>query len=124
MNLQSFNVSWVDWTVLLVILAGVVRGRRRGMSGELLDVLKWLCIVVLAGSLYGLGGELVAANTFLSLLHSNIICYVLIGLTIGLFFSFIKRRVGETLVRGDTFGNGEYYLGMFAGALRYTCIVL
>src|SRR5262249_49548930 len=37
---------------------------------------------------------------------------------------FIKRNVGEKLVRGDTFGNGEYYLGMFAGGLRYACIVV
>jgi uncharacterized membrane protein required for colicin V production len=124
MSLQSFSINWVDWAVLLVLLAGVVRGRRRGMSGELLDVVKWLCIVVAAGSLYGLGGELIAANTSLSLLYSYIACYVLIALFVGLVFSFIKRRVGETLVRGDTFGNGEYYLGIFAGGLRYACIVV
>jgi uncharacterized membrane protein required for colicin V production len=124
MSLQSFSVNWVDWAVMLVLLAGVVHGRRRGMSGEILDVFKWLCIVVAAGALHGLGGELIAANTSLGLLYSYLSAYVLIALVIGLVFSFIKRRVGEKFVRGDTFGNGEYYLGMFAGGLRYACIVV
>jgi hypothetical protein len=50
--------------------------------------------------------------------------YTSIALIIYIVFAFLRKRVGEKLVGSDTFGSGEYYLGMVAGSFRYFCIVL
>ena len=124
MNLGEFQLTWFDLVVLALIAYGVFRGRKRGMSEELLDVFQWLLIVVIGAMLYRPLGKLVSQSAGFSLLLSNIIAYVLIALIIKLVFSMIKRNVGEKLVHSDAFGRFEYYLGMLAGTVRCLCILL
>ena len=40
------------------------------------------------------------------------------------FFSWIRKIVGEKLVSNDLFGGAEFYLGMLAGAVRFGCVLL
>lgn len=124
MNASHFQLTLFDLLVLGLIGYGVFRGRKRGMSEELLDVFQWLLIVVLGALLYSPLGKLVSRSAGFSLLLSNIIGYVLIALVIKLIFSMIKRNVGEKLVHADTFGRFEYYLGMIAGTVRCLCILI
>jgi uncharacterized membrane protein required for colicin V production len=124
MDLENLKFSWVDLATVGMIVVGVFRGRKRGMSEEILDTFKWLLIVVAAGYLYRpLGDQLSAASIF-----STLFCYITVYLVILLFFrllfSFIRRRLGEKLVGSDMFGAGEYYMGMLAGGFRYLCIVV
>src|SRR5881394_2125757 len=53
----DFSLSWVDCAVLILLVVGLWRGRKRGMSEELLDIVKWAIIVVAAGILYEPGGR-------------------------------------------------------------------
>ena len=62
MFLKGFIVSWVDLLTLALVIAGVCRGRKRGMSEELLDLIKWLLTVVIAGRLYQPLGRVLAGN--------------------------------------------------------------
>jgi uncharacterized membrane protein required for colicin V production len=124
MNLGQFQLTWFDLVVLSLIAYGVFRGRKRGMSEELLDVFQWLLIVVIGAMLYSPFGRMVAHSTGFSPLISNIIAYVFIALVIKLIFSIIKRNVGEKLVHSDAFGRFEYYLGMLAGTVRCLCILI
>jgi uncharacterized membrane protein required for colicin V production len=124
MNASHFQLTLFDLLVLALIAYGVFRGRKRGMSEELLDVFQWLLIVVLGALLYSPLGKLVSRSAGFSLLLSNIIAYVLVALVIKLIFSMIKRNVGEKLVHADTFGRFEYYLGMIAGTVRCLCILI
>lgn len=124
MNASHFQLTLFDLLVLGLIGYGVFRGRKRGMSEELLDVFQWLLIVVLGALIYSPLGKLVSRTAGFSLLLSNIIGYVLIALVIKLVFSMIKRNVGEKLVHADTFGRFEYYLGMIAGTVRCLCILI
>ena len=57
MRAGSFTVGWVDLLVVILLTVGVLRGRKRGMSEELLDVIKWTLIVLVAGLLYEPGGR-------------------------------------------------------------------
>ena len=124
MDLKNFEVSWVDFAIVIMLLVGVVRGRRRGISQELLDVLKWLVVVVVAGHFYEPIGEFFAVNSMFSLLTCYVAAYSLLGLVVLLGFSVFRRMVGQKLMGSDLFGSGEYYLGMLAGFIRYACIVL
>lgn len=124
MNLSQFQLTGFDLLVLGLVAYGIFRGRKRGMSEELLDVFQWLCIVVLGAMLYSPLGKMVHQSANFSLLLSNIIAYVLIALIIKLIFSTVKRNVGEKLVHSDAFGRFEYYLGMLAGMVRCLCILI
>jgi uncharacterized membrane protein required for colicin V production len=120
----GFNVNWVDFVIVALLLVGVWRGRKRGMSEELLDIIKWAIVVVAAGFLYEPAGRFLASTSVFSPLSCYIAVYCAIALFIVVIFSFIRKSVGAKLVGSDVFGSGEYYLGMMAGAFRYSCIIL
>jgi uncharacterized membrane protein required for colicin V production len=115
---------WFDLLVLALVAYGIFRGRKRGMSEELLDVFQWLLIVVLGALLYAPFGRVLSHFSGFSPLVSHIIAYCLIALALKLIFSMVKRSVGEKLVHADTFGRFEYYLGMLAGTVRCLCILI
>jgi hypothetical protein len=50
--------------------------------------------------------------------------YFCIALFMAVAFLVIKKMAHGKLVGSDVFGSGEYYLGMAAGMLRYTCILI
>lgn len=120
----SFSLSWVDLLVVVLLMVGVLRGRKRGMSEELLDVIKWAVIVVAAAALYAPLGQYLSKVSLFSLLSCYVGVYGLVVLLTMLLFSFLRHNVGAKLVGSDTFGSAEYYLGMMAGCFRYACIIL
>lgn len=124
MKQDSFGVNWIDLLIVGLLIVGLFRGRKRGMSEELLDVLKWTIILVLAGVAYEPFGRMMSSGSMFSLLSCYLTAYMLILLTIVLLFAYVRRRVGDKLLSRDAFGNAEYYLGMMAGAYRYTCVIL
>src|ERR1041384_4357225 len=112
MDFEHLKVSWVDLITLALLVVGIFRGRKRGMSEEILDTLKWLLVVVVAGYAYQPLGEMLSASSIFGLMYCYMAVYVGILLFFKLFFSFIRRRLGEKLVSSDVFGRGEYYMGM------------
>jgi len=124
MKIDPARLSWVDLVIIGLLIIGVLRGRKRGMSEELLDLLKWLLIVVVAAQFYQPVGDLIAVNSMFSRLSWYLAIYVTIILAVKIIFSLIKKRVGEKLVGSDIFGRAEYYLGMSAGAVRYACVII
>ena len=124
MKMGSFPVSWVDFAIFLVIVAGVFRGRKRGMSEELLDILKWVAVLVAAAFITRPAGELLANSSPFSLLSCYIFVYTLIIVFLKVGVGFIRKQIGDKLVSSDFFGSAEYYLGMAAGAFRYICVII
>lgn len=110
-----------DVLLVLVIGFGCWRGKKRGISEELLDFLQWLVIVVAAGFLYGMVGDLLV-KTKLPHLWANMSGYVLVMIAVSILFGFIKKSAGNKLVDSDFFGSWEYRLGMAAGAIRCLCM--
>lgn len=124
MDLTKIHISWVDLAVVAILCVGLARGRKRGMSEELLDVFKWLIVVVAAGYFYAPIGNAISANSVFSLLTCNLLAYVVIGLLVTLVFAMLRRSVGRKLIGSDVFGGGEYYLGMMGGMIRYACVIV
>jgi len=124
MNFNAVYVSWVDLFVFIILMVGIRRGQKRGFSEELLDVAKWVTVLVVAGFGYELLGDLIASSALFSLLYSYLAAYLLLTLAVVLLFSAIRRGVGDKLIESDAFGSGEYPLGMLAGGFRYATILV
>jgi uncharacterized membrane protein required for colicin V production len=124
MTLDSLPVGVFDIILAGVLVLGIVRGRKHGMSEELLNVIEWGCALLAGALLYEpLGGMLEASSPF-SLLASYVIVYIGCVLVILGVFAGIKRSMGGKLLGSDMFGKSEYYLGMASGMVRFACIML
>jgi uncharacterized membrane protein required for colicin V production len=124
MNLDMLPFNWFDIAVGVVLLIGLQRGRKHGMSEECLAMLKWVALVVVCSIGYEPVGLWLASIAPFSRLFCFIIAYVAVGLAVSGAFLFLKRVFSGKLVGSDTFGRGEYYLGMPSGMLRFACILL
>jgi uncharacterized membrane protein required for colicin V production len=124
MSLDKLPFNMFDLTLVVVIVIGVLRGRKHGMSEELLNVLKWLAVLIGCALIYEPAGHLVAETSPFSLLSSFLIVYIGVGLLILGLFALLKRSLGGKLLGSDVFGGAEYYLGMGSGVVRFACILL
>jgi hypothetical protein len=94
------------------------------MSEELLSVMMWVLIVALCAVVYRPAGDALAQATVFSRLTCYLTAYGVTALVIACVFLFIRHGFGGKLLGSDIFGRSEYYLGMAAGGIRYTCILM
>ncbi len=124
MSLDKLPINLFDFVLVAVLVIGVLRGRKNGMSEELLSLLMWLTILFLGAIVYEPAGRLLADTSPFSLLSSYVIVYVASALLVLGVFAGIKRGLGGKLLGSDIFGKAEYYLGMTSGLVRVCCMVL
>jgi hypothetical protein len=121
---MKMPVNWFDLVILITLLVGVQRGRKRGMSEELMTLLRWVTLVTVGGMLYLSIGKMIEAQTMFSHLSAYLIAYLSLALCVAVIFSLLKRAIGGKLVGSDVFGQGEYYLAMPAGMIRFACMLI
>jgi len=125
MNLNSLPFNWFDLLVVITLCVGILRGRKRGMSEELMPLLKWLLVILGAAFVYQPIGQMIFNNSSVfTLLSCYLIAYVGSVMVIAGLFALTTKLMGGKLVGSDVFGTNEYYLGMVAGMLRFTCILI
>lgn len=117
-------INWFDAVVVITLLVGLNKGRKHGMSEELMITLQWIAIVFVGAFLYRPVGDMLAMSSPVSHLFCYIAIYVTAAIITKLAFSALKKAMGGKLMGSDVFGSGEYYLGMIAGAIRYACMLL
>lgn len=113
-----------DFLVVAVLVAGVMAGRRHGITNELPRLLKWLVLVAFCAAVYPLVGASLAGLGMLNPFLSNLLGYLACALVVFAFFSMLKRRLEGRFEKSDAFGRAEYYLGMGSGFVRYGCVVV
>src|ERR1044071_1837932 len=123
MDPVQIPVGWFDIAVLLIMLSGFIHGRRNGMSVELLDVTKWLTVIVLGNLYYRPLGDWFAAKARITHNYADLFVYVGMMLTILTAFELLKKIVHGKLFSKAFFGKMETRLGMIAGTVRYLCYV-
>ncbi|HXS68874.1 MAG TPA: CvpA family protein [Candidatus Polarisedimenticolia bacterium] len=121
---MNLPFNWFDIAIICVLALGLQRGRKHGMSEELMLVMKWLAMIVACGLGYSVIGDVIADNTVFTKLAAYLMAYIVIALGISVAFLVIKKMTHGKLVGSDVFGSGEYYLGMIAGMVRYACILI
>ena len=124
MILNKLPINWFDFLLVFVLVAGVLRGRKNGMSEELMPLLQWLGIVCAGAYLYEMIGQPIADATVFSLLFCYVATYLGVAVAIKVFFTVLKRLSKGKLVGSDLFGKSEYYMGMLGGMVRFVCILI
>ncbi len=121
---NSLSLSWFDAVVVLVLVFGLFRGRKNGMSKEILPLFTWLGIVLVGGLFYSQVAKLLVNLAHLDLLTSDILGYAILALLVFMIFSMLKRPLALKLFGSNLFGSAEYYLGTPSGMVRYICVLL
>lgn len=116
--------NYFDAIVIAVLIWGFNKGRKHGMSEELMMTLQWIAIVVAGALLYRPFGDLMATTAPVSHLFCYITIYITAAIVTKIGFGLFKKALGGKLVGSDVFGSAEYYLGMIAGAVRYACMLI
>jgi uncharacterized membrane protein required for colicin V production len=125
MSLDKLPINLFDLIVIVVLAAGIFRGRKHGMSEELIKLLQWLAILFGCAAIYEWGGQVFGQFTgMFGLLSRYLMAYVGGALLIVLLFALVKRSLGGKLLGSDFFGRAEYYLGMGSGLVRFSCMLL
>jgi uncharacterized membrane protein required for colicin V production len=113
-----------DILLVMVLVGGIVHGRKHGLSLEVLSMAKWVALVVVCAGLYRPLGGLAAGTGYFDLLSCYLFSYLGLALCIFVASSVLERRLKPKLIGSDIFGRGEYFLGMGSGMLRFACILL
>jgi hypothetical protein len=130
---QNLSFNWFDVFLIAVLAFGVWRGRKNGMSREVLPVSMWLLIIILGGLCAPLLADFlvktgyvgkVFGTMFVATTAASIFSYLFIALVVFLAFTPLRKKFREKVSGSNTFGSGEYYLGMIAGLVRFSCILL
>jgi len=125
MSLDKLPVGAFDFILVAVLAFGVFRGRKHGMSEELLGLAKWLVILFVCAMVYEPVGKFFAQETrVFSRFTCYVLAYVSIALAVLILFAGLKRAIGGKLIGSDIFGAAEYYLGMGSGFVRFSCMLL
>ena len=122
--LAAINLGWFDMVLALVMSAGLILGRSRGMSAQLPYLLKWIAIISLSALLYRPVSTFFQYSISVGVLWCNILAYLTVASLVALVFNMIKNAKSAKLSGSDAFGNMEYFMGMAAGALHYFCFVM
>ena len=120
--MDKLPFNFFDFVLLAVLVAGVLRGRKHGMSEELLGLFQWLAILIVCALAYEPIVKLFVGS--FTLLFCYVMAYLTAGLVVLIVFAGIKRALGGKLLGSDIFGKAEYYLGMGSGLVRFSCMLL
>ena len=115
--------NWFDVLVVVVLGFGLFRGRRNGMSKELLPLLQWVVMVPVCGLGYPLLAGMLA-GLIPDKLWGNVVAYLSLALVVFIVFTLVRQQLDEKLIKSNFFKGGEYYLGMLSGMVRYACVML
>lgn len=115
-------INLFDCLLVLVLIAGLLVGRRRGLTLELLPLVKWVALVVGCAAAYRPLAELFS-GAGIDRYSSNLVAYLGVALAVFLIFSRVQRRLAPRLQGSDRFGRTEYLLGMGSGFIRYGCML-
>lgn len=121
--LDNLPINWFDMAVLLVLALGLFRGRKNGMTKEVLRVFQWLAVVIVCGLFYDTAAQALINIGAWNRLTCYVIGYLILAFLVWLVFAVLKRIFVPRLIGSNIFGGGEYYLGMFSGMVRFACMV-
>lgn len=122
--LESLSMGWFDLIVAAVIVTGALRGRKHGMSEELLPLLRWVSALAVAAILYHPLGVFIEKQTLLSKLSAFICAYLACILLVFIAFAIVKKMIGGKPISSERFGKSEYYLGIGAGVVTVSCMLI
>jgi uncharacterized membrane protein required for colicin V production len=123
-GLDDLPFNWFDLALPAVLVCGIFRGRKNGMTKELLPTLQWLAVAVACGLGYALVGQVFINTLAWKQTASYIMGYLCIAFVIYLVFLGLKQVLEPRLTGSNFFGSNEYYLAMLSGFIRFACVLI
>jgi uncharacterized membrane protein required for colicin V production len=123
-DVSTMAFNSFDLVVVAVLGFGLFRGRRNGLSKDLLPLLQWLTIVPVCAFGYQTVGGFLMKLAHLDQFWSLLYAYAALALGVLTVFTGIKHMYAERLAKSNFFKGGEYYLGMVSGVVRYACLLV
>lgn len=120
----NLPINWFDIAVVIFVLLGINKGRKHGMSVEMMTMFQWIAIVIAGAYFYRPLGDKLTESSAFTHLTCYVGMYIAIALGVKIVFGILKKASGGKLVGSNMFGAAEYYLGMLGGAVRFLCILL
>jgi len=130
---QQLGFNWFDVAFVGLLIFGFWRGRKRGMTKELLPTSQWLLILLAAGLGHSLLADWLEQRGYIRQVFGNhfnertaalMSAYLGICIVILCVFALLKQKLNAKLEGSNAFGGNEYYFGVVAGLIRYVCLVL
>jgi len=124
--IKNLPFGYFDAIVLIWLIIGLWRGRKQGMTQEVLPLFFWVSTAILAGFYNQPLAAFIREYTkgTFNDLWSSLVAYGLIAFSMALAFALLKHWLGDKLTGSDVFGRCEYYLGMFSGIVRFAAMLL
>ncbi len=122
-TLDNLPFGWFDFVFVAVLGFGFFRGRKNGMTKEVLPMLQWVATVLAAGLGYELVGQVILNVAGMGQTASNILGYLVVTFLVYLVFVVLKKVLMPKLTGSNFFGSMEYYLGTASGVIRFFCIL-
>jgi hypothetical protein len=120
----TMHLNAFDLVVVVVLGFGIFRGRRNGMSKDLLPLLKWLFLLPVCAIGYQKVGGFLKDLAHLGDFWSLVYAYCALALGVFVVFTGLERVYSERLAKSNVFRGGEYYLGMLSGVIRYAFMII
>lgn len=124
LSLDHLPVGWFDGVLVVVLIVGFFRGRKNGMTKEVLPMFQWLATVLLGGLGYEMAAQPFINLANLGITSAYIFGYLSLALLVFFAFAYLKKLLTPRLDGSNFFGSAEYYLGISSGVLRYVCMLL
>ena len=121
--LDKLPFGWFDVALVAVLGFGLFRGRKNGMTKEVLPMLQWVATLLVCGLSYEIVGQLIINLSGWGKLACYLLSYFSLMFLVYLLFVFLEQIFKPRLTGSNFFGSSEYYLGMGSGVIRYSCIL-
>ncbi len=121
--LDKLPFGWFDVVLAAVLAFGLFRGRKNGMTKEVLPMFHWLATVLVCGLAYEMAGQMFINLSGWTELTCYLLGYFTLMFLVYLAFHTLTKFLQPRLTGSNFFGSGEYYLGMASGMIRYACML-
>jgi hypothetical protein len=123
-SLDDLPFGWFDVAFVALIVFGLFRGRKNGMTKEVLPTCFWLATVLVCGLGCELVGRTIINFSGWDKLAAYVLGYFVLMFVLYVVYVMVKGVLLPRLTGSNFFGRAEYYLGMLSGLVRYLCILL
>jgi uncharacterized membrane protein required for colicin V production len=117
-------VGWFDFVFAALLVFGLFRGRKNGLTKELIPTLRWIAVVLAAGLGYEFAGQIFYNFSGMGRASSDCLGYVAVAFLVYIVFVPVDGFLKTRLEGSNLFGGTEYYLGALFGLIRSSCIIL
>lgn len=119
---MNVTFGWLDVVVALILIIFGIRGYRRGLSGEVLQIVGLLASFILAYQFFQVIGTIIVEHSSIPVQIADISGYVIIFISINLLF-FIIRKIVHKLMTFSFVAVLEKGGGIAAGVVRAICMI-